>query len=354
MLEVLITLLVITPFVLYIVVTFTADRGTDDPDTFFLARGKITSLDFTNTSVAYGFQIASVSIFFAWGFHYGIGAFVNPFFWGLGILFFLSMLPRLTSFLGSAQTLHGFLGKSYQSHSVTILGAVMTLFGFLGAFTAELVWGSTVLSMVKDDPVFITITTSVMGLFVLFYVLRAGQVSVVKTDQFQLIFAHSSFVALLIALTSLMHWRGDTARAIGLLLSVVTLVLLLVVTRSIYRQLRFERSSVGGSGPTWVIFSLMAVGSLGALVNVILFFPAIGATTELLQHANLFSLDQGWSNLLSLALLPLCWQFADVTMWQRLSALQRNDLESDELLLQRIRLGLRRYAIESPAIDFFI
>ena len=84
--SILTTVLILAPFAIYVWAAFSTPKETLDPDTFFLAPGRISSTEFANTSVAYGFQIASVSVFIAWGYFYGLGAFVNPVFWGVGIL----------------------------------------------------------------------------------------------------------------------------------------------------------------------------------------------------------------------------------------------------------------------------
>lgn len=67
-----------------------------------------------------------------------------------------------------------------------------------------------------------------------------------------------------------------------------------------------------------------------------------------------FNLSQGTPNLLSLALLPLFWQFVDVTMWQRLAAVQLPpQTGSLREKLGPIRVGLQRFAFESPVTWLF-
>jgi hypothetical protein len=46
--------------------------------------------------------------------------------------------------------------------------------------------------------------------------------------------------------------------------------------------------------------------------------------------------------------LPLCWQFVDLTNWQRLLAVKPDTPENTESLHKNIRKGLLIYAIESP------
>jgi Na+/proline symporter len=61
----------------------------------------------------------------------------------------------------------------------------------------------------------------------------------------------------------------------------------------------------------------------------------------------LYDFNQGALNLASLALLPLCWQFSDVTMWQRLGAVRLPPPDQPNRF-SAIKKGLLRYAIESP------
>ncbi len=113
-------LFVVAPLAIYLIVALRKTKRELTPDEFFEARGLISPSEFGNTSVAYGFQIASVSIFFAWGFFYGLGAIVNPLFWGLDIILFMLVCGRLGDFFGTTQTLHGLLGSRYNSRAIAV------------------------------------------------------------------------------------------------------------------------------------------------------------------------------------------------------------------------------------------
>jgi hypothetical protein len=52
--------------------------------------------------------------------------------------------------------------------------------------------------------------------------------------------------------------------------------------------------------------------------------------------------------LLSLIILPLGWQFVDLTNWQRLLAVRAHEHNDIATLHQSIRKGLLTYAVESP------
>ena len=343
-------LFVVAPLAIYLIVALRKTKRELTPDEFFEARGLISPSEFANTSVAYGFQIASVSIFFAWGFFYGLGAIVNPIFWGFGIILFMLVCGRLGDFFGTTQTLHGFLGGRYNSRTIAVVASIMTLIGFLGAFTAELVWGSYVLTIISPNPWFIGISMTIMAAIVAWYVTRAGHLSVVKTDQYQLVFAHLAFVVLVVFLVTLLHWKDGEAGAIGFLLSVATAGVLALVAMSIIRQLRDSDSSTSpdtGRTISSIILSIVILGGIVSVVNAIVFSSSLGAMSTAVADGRLYDFNQGVLNLASLALLPLCWQFADVTMWQRLGAVRLPPPDQPNRF-SAIKKGLLRYAIESP------
>ncbi len=343
-------LFVVAPLAIYLVIALRKTKRELTPDEFFEARGLISPSEFANTSVAYGFQIASVSIFFAWGFFYGLGAIVNPLFWGFGIILFMLVCRRLGDFFGTTQTLHGFLGARYNSRIIAVVASIMTLIGFLGAFTAELVWGSYVLTIISPNPWFIGISMTIMAAIVAWYVTRAGHLSVVKTDQYQLIFAHLSFVVVVVFLVTLLHWKDGEAGAIGFLLSVATAVMLALVALSIIRQLRDSNAPTTpdtGRTISFIILSIVILGGIGSIVNAVIFSSSLDAIGTAVADHRLYDFNQGALNLASLALLPLCWQFADVTMWQRLGAVRLPPADRPNRF-SAIKKGLLRYAIESP------
>lgn len=343
-------LFVLAPLAIYLVVALRKGRTPVTADEFFESRGLISPSEFANSSVAYGFQIASVSVFFAFGFFYGLGGIVNPLFWGIGILFFMLVVGKLGEFFGTTQTLHGFLGKRYDSRAIAVIASLMTLIGFLGAFTAELAWGSYVLAIISPNPWFIGISMTVMAAIVAWYVTRAGNLSVVKTDQYQLVFAHAAFVVLVVFAITLLHWQSAQAKAIGFILSIATAVMLALVAFSIIRQLRDKREpgipDVGRS-ISLIILAMMILGGIVSVINAVIFSSSLDAMRTALEDTRLYDFNQGTFNLLSVALMPLCWQFADVTMWQRLGATRLPPADHPNRF-GAIRKGLLRYAIESP------
>lgn len=341
----------LAPLAIYVIVAFRKGARPVTEDEFFESRGMISADEFANSSVAYGFQIASVSVFFGFGYHYGLGGIVNPVFWGFGIVLFLLVINRLGDFFGTTQTLHGFLGSRYRSRSITIVASIMTIIGFLGAFTAELAWGSQVLKIISNDTRFILFSMVVMASIVAWYVTRSGHLSVIKTDQYQVVFAHVAFVILVVFLITLLHWGSPQAKAVGLFLSIISALILFAVSffviRQIHNRLEAEPTEIGRK-VSYTVLVIIGLGGITCVGNAIIFSGSFYALDLIATDQRLYTFNQGPINLLSLALLPLCWQFADVTMWQRLGA-TRLPPPSDPNRYDAIKRALLRYAIESPA-----
>jgi hypothetical protein len=347
---------IFAPLLLYLIPVFRGLTYEKRAARFFFAQQQISSTAFANGSIAYGFQIASVSVFFGWGYEYGFGALINPIFWGLGILWFLSFLPKYSFFIGRAQTLHGLLGEKYLAPALKKLAAIMTITGFVGAFTAELAWGSTIVSLINGDPYFVAAITATMALCALFYVVWAGQESIVLADQYRLAVAHVGFASLLFFLVTLLHWGSVTAQSIGAALSFVMVVLFGTVAWATNRQIKNSRGDEIQNALsvrcTRFIRNFMLLTASGAVVNIAVFtfFLHTDTVQAVAQNVfHLFNFGQGPINLLSLALLPLFWQFIDFTMWQRLSGVR---VESDDDL-KRIRFSILRYALETPVSWIF-
>ncbi|MDO8630493.1 MAG: hypothetical protein Q7R41_08365 [Phycisphaerales bacterium] len=233
--------LVLSPLLVYLVAALVEKRRVVTSSEFFLAAGQVSSFEFANSSIGYGFQIASVSIFFAWGYLYGFGALVNPIFWGAGIALFAWLLPRMTSYLGSGKTLHGYLGERYNSRTLEVVASLVTLIGFLGTFVAELAWGSTVFKMFSPNPLIVGAILTGMAIVIAIYLVRAGQLNAMRTDQVQLIFTYFGFLALGVALIWLAATGDADAKAMSFILSGALALCLVIMVIMIWRQIKLER-----------------------------------------------------------------------------------------------------------------
>ena len=104
----------------------------------------------------------------------------------------------------------------------------------------------------------------------------------------------------------------------------------------------------GGRAITLLIAFVVLIGAILAVATVITTLTASRSSGAATKQVPLFDFSQGLLNLLSLALLPLFWQFIDIPMWQRLAAVKTSG-ENQEERPQEIRRGLLRFAFESPA-----
>lgn len=354
-------ILVFSPVLIYFVAALLERRHTVASSEFFLAANQVSSFEFANSSIGYGFQIASVSIFFAWGYLYGFGALVNPVFWGLGIVFFGLLLPRMSSYLGSGKTLHGYLGERYNSRALEIIASIVTLIAFLGTFVAELAWGSAVFKMFSQNPAIIGAILTGMAIVIAIYLVRAGQLNAMRTDQVQLVFTYFGFLALGVSLIWLAGNGDAEGKAASFILSVALALCLVIMSIMIRRQIKVERRLATGERFTLtqfvrpVLLVLLAAAVFTLAANLFRSWPESGSVRAVVSSPVFFNLSQGTPNLLALALLPLFWQFVDVTMWQRLAAVQLppGGETSPRERLRPIRVGLQRFAFESPVTWLF-
>lgn len=356
-----VVVLVLSPVLIYLVAALLERRRTVASSEFFLAANQVSSFEFANSSIGYGFQIASVSVFFAWGYLYGFGALVNPIFWGVGIVLFGFLLPRMSSYLGSGKTLHGYLGERYNSRELEVIASIVTLIAFLGTFVAELAWGSAVFKMFSSDPVIVGAIITGMAIVIAIYLVRAGQLNAMRTDQVQLVFTYFGFLALGVSLIWLAGDGGAEDRATSLILSLALAICLVVMSLMIWRQIRVERRLVTTERFTLTHFVrpallvLLAVAVFVLAANLFRTWPDTESVPVVVTSPTFLNFSQGTANLLALALLPLFWQFVDVTMWQRLAAVQLPlDAEQKQRdRLRPIRVGLQRFAFESPVTWLF-
>lgn len=352
--------LVLSPVLVYLVAALIEKRRVVASSEFFLAAGQVSSFEFANSSIGYGFQIASVSIFFAWGYLYGFGALVNPVFWGVGIALFAWLLPRMASYLGSGKTLHGYLGERYNSRTLEVVASLVTLIGFLGTFVAELAWGSAVFKMFSPNPLIVGAILTGMAIVIAIYLVRAGQLNAMRTDQVQLIFTYFGFLALGVALIWLAATGDVDAKAMSFILSGALALCLVIMAIMISRQIKVERRLATSERFALtqfvrpVLLALLAVAVFMLAANLFRSWPGGDSVRTAVTSPGFFNLSQGTANLLSLALLPLFWQFVDVTMWQRLAAVQLPpETGSLRERLRPIRVGLQRFAFESPVTWLF-
>lgn len=347
--NVLATVAILTPLAVYLWAAFRAKRP-DSYHDFFHARQQISDAEFANSSVAYGLQIATISVFLAWGYLHPLPALINSLFWGIGILIFLLFAKRLVPYIESKQTLHGFLGDGYKAPQLRSVAAFMTVVGFWGLLLAEILWGSQVFNSYSSDPGFPYIVTFGIGVFVLVYFMRGGQLSVIHTDQFQLSFAYVGILGTALWISHVHLARAEPAGGAALTLNAGIALILVLIFLQVRRTIRTQEAK-----RPHVRFAqslLLAVISVSAILFAIEGFAQLGLVSQIPKALS----DMNWTepgvdtwSLLSLILLPIFWQFIDFTMWQRIGALElAKNADNESYDLTALRKGLLRYAVESP------
>ncbi len=337
------------PLLLYVIGALSvAKKDLAHPDDFFVAYKKVGVTAFSSSSIAYAFQVSTIYPFLLWGAsHFYFVPAVNTICWGLGILFFFLCFDRYKSFIGTDLTLHGFLGIRH-GLSVRVTASYLTILGFLGFAIAETYFGSRVLlSIIENRNVFYVVVLVAM-LFVYGYIAYGGQLSSIRTDQLQLIIAYIGVFGLMLYFFYLLARNGSNIS--GALSASLIILLIYIPIILLFRRFRFIRFSEEDTVANKVINRV-----LNTTIVVLLILIFATAAFNLLRSGSTFGVSgvidiQGFGlpGLLSLAVLPLCWQFVDLTNWQRLLSVKPTSEDAQQGTYHDIRKGLLIYAVESP------
>lgn len=340
-------LIILLPLAVYIITAFSVPkRLLQKPDDFYTAYKKVGNTAFSSSSVAYAFQVGTIYPFLLWSISkmYFV-PFVNTICWGIGILLFLLSFNKWKKFINKDITLHGFLGETYGSR-VRLVASYITIIGLTGFLISEVYFGSKVLLSIIDNRnvFYILIFAAILLVFV--YVTYGGQQSSVRTDQLQLMVSYTGIFGTMLYLSYLII-TNDTAipfeLKLGLLFLVIYIPIVLFIRKGRFIRLSESKSKLVKSVNTF--FNILIVVLLVSLVGTSLYKLFYG--TVIPSQQNILNLDGfGIPGLISLAILPLMFQFVDLTNWQRILAVNEDDDKAG--LHKRIKTGLLTYAIESP------
>jgi hypothetical protein len=134
-------------------------------------------------------------------------------------------------------------------------------------------------------------------------------------------------------------------------LSIGFLILLIYIpTIFFFRKFRFIRFSEEDTRINRTINQILNATICALLISILIFAALkLGQSDFKPVVSHLINLEGfGIAGLISLIVLPLCWQFVDLTNWQRLLAVKPDRENDQENLHKNIRKGLLVYAIESP------
>lgn len=332
-------LIVFIPLAIYVIAAFSVNKNTlSKPDDYFAAFRKVSKTEFASSSIAYGFQVSTIFPFLLWGASMFLFVpFVNAIFWGVGIVLFYLSFNRISPYIGKSGTLHGFIGEAYGNEARTT-ASILTIAGFLGCIVAELWFGSRVLLSIFPNQDLLYMVLFLFVIFICIYLYKGGQISSIRTDQFQLAFIYIGVFGVFIYLLYLLI---DSPSPIIAELN-WGLVFLLLMTPIILNIRKYEFVKAHNLldkilNYIIVLFLLLII----ALALWIVLFKDGDISVK-----NFFNIEGfGVLGLLSFIILPCAWQFVDLTNWQRLLSVSGSDSED---INKNIKKGLLSYSIESP------
>ncbi|MBL7074925.1 hypothetical protein ISS37_06780 [candidate division KSB1 bacterium] len=170
-----------------------------------MADKKINNNEFLNTTVAYAYQIAAISLFASWGYIYGFWTIWVAVFWFLGFFLLkkLNDYDLLKKYIQSESTLsiHGFLAKKYKSGNVARIAAIASMLGLSGTAFFEAEFTSNIIISAVNTTQGQSLFMLLFFIFVvvaLIYIVVGGFKAVVETDRIQLSFGFIAFSIFLV------------------------------------------------------------------------------------------------------------------------------------------------------------
>jgi hypothetical protein len=339
------------PLVVYIVAAVTINKSSiNHPDDFFLAYRRAGVTAFSTSSIAYAFQLSTIYPYLNWGYQ---GTFLVPFVnavcWAGGIALFAASVSKCNSFMGSDLTLHGFMGSKYGT-SVRTVASLLSIAGFLGYMIAELYFGSRVLRSIVGEAGLYYLCLAIIIFLIFGYIAYGGQLSSMRTDQLQLVFSYVGIFGFFIY-TLYCIWKNKAAIngpiSIGLILAVVYIIVILLFRR-FHRFINIQLApNIIEAESSTMRFIGAGVGTilLVTLISIAVFLISFGVRSGFPSTPQLGGF--GIPGLISLIVLPLGWQFVDLTNWQRLLSIRSSYAGSEAPKAAEVRQGLGVYAIES-------
>lgn len=333
-------LIILIPLSIYLIAALSVKKDEiKHPDDYFAAFRKVGKTEFTSSSIAYGFQVSTIYPFLFWGASMFLFVpFVNGLFWGVGILLFYFSFNKISRFLGSGKTLPGLIGDTY-GNNARLIASFLTIVGFIGYIVAELWFGSRVLLAIFPNNNWIYLSTFIFVFFIAIYLFKSGQVSSIRTDQLQLAFTYFGIFGIILYLLYMLYAKGGFVT--GALSWGVILIAIIIPVILILRKSRF------------ITFNSITDKILNILITVFFIAMFLLSVVILFKNKHDFVLDNffnlegfGYAGIISLILLPLGWQFVDLTNWQRLLSVKASGQKKE--INRDIKKGLLNFSVESP------
>ncbi|MBW2739378.1 MAG: hypothetical protein JRE64_11145, partial [Deltaproteobacteria bacterium] len=279
------TVLIITAILIlipikYVLLSFSMERPITLDD-YHVASHRIKPINFIDSSVAYGLQVAALTLFATWGYQYGIWVIWVPLFWLFGYVLLGRFIKKgaLDDIIISddSDTVHGFIG-SRLSRPLTYIASVISLIAiigtamyeadFAGSFTTEILFKAANYDAIAQ--VTFNLKTALFALIVLVsasYMIIAGFRAVVFTDAIQLFLGLVAFSVVIALLAVKMSSVGFLWYSFYLLITPI--ILLAMLTVYWHRQNIPGSLKIGRLKSNWVfpiLFGIFMIGIVASLM----------------------------------------------------------------------------------------
>jgi len=317
------------PLILACYTLFKMKETSETSDEFHTKGGNLTNREFLDTSLSYAYQIAAISLFAFWGFHYGFWVIWVPVFWGVGyfLLRWFNKKGYVQRFMNnSEETIHGLLSNHYRLRSIAVLAAFTSVLGMAGTAFFEAEFTANIINdtMIGGDTSFSLLLFLLFVGFALTYIILGGKNAIVKTDHLQLKIGYVGFTLFFGGIVGLVFTYGHIVTgSIIFAVSLILLVFLYFYFKKIDLDLNKDKSY------HWAL-TLGVIGFvLGAGLSVYFFFDSNTDTKD--YPLGIFFANIGFANvfvlgfpLISLLIANVCWQLIDVSSWQRMTSMRNS------------------------------
>jgi len=344
---------------------------------FFVGSSQTSPIIFQNSSIAYQLQMATFGAFFLWGVTEDYRpALVNSVCFLVGLLLIYRLRHPLIRFLNDALrgdssiTVHEFLARKYgDARLVRLVSSLLTVVALIGIAIGEIFGVATVIRpLMPQDVQALYIFVFGMLLLMFVYTVSAGNSGVMRSDQAQLGTAYFGlFVAALMMLAGLYASGKPLSPQVVLCTLVFGGSALMML---IYRRFRFldtsllQANSKSNGNMAEHPASVRAFNHFERFLNVscvVLAVALMAFAVLAFRQVPLASLSAAFSGavlrpttfptiaIVALILLPIFYQFVDITNWQRIAAFEKTNAELSDRE-RKFRRSFLIYAIESPIV----
>jgi len=322
---------------------------------YLLLNDRVVSKDavpasiFQSSSVAYSMQMAMLGPFFIWGLtRDNLAPFLNSIAFMFGLLLIWVFRRKLVVFFGNklgnndSITVHEFISSQF-GHSATVrnVASAITLFGQIGVIVAEILGLLAIVTALFPNYADAA-TWILIGVFMLMigYTALGGNEGAMLTSSLQLRIIYISLSVFIGAFLLAPKQTNGIGFSSATLIGLAFIALLLAGAQWASRPIADKRKALALDR----ILAIIACLCLVAIAYYCLQTYFSGSQPQ--------SFQQPWINnsvpivgLLSMVLLPLCFQINDLANWQKIASMR---LTPSSQGLSKSLLG---YAVEAPAIQ---